>query len=78
MVVLPRLDGVVVQHPPHRATTDGLAEGLLGSVLQIRDRLATDRQLGFGDRFARHGAHEGAVQGGKKPAVARGRVDPRR
>jgi hypothetical protein len=66
MLVLPRLDGCLVQHPPNGTAADLFAQGRLRPSHQIGKGLPAQRFFGFGDHFTRHSVDQGLIQRGKK------------
>src|SRR5207253_4046028 len=76
MLVLPRLDGVLVQHPPHRAAADRLAQRLSCSARQVGHGLPTDRQLGLGAGVAAMAVTSARSAGGKSRRLAASGIIP--
>ena len=70
MLILPRLDGRLVQHPPNGTAVDLFAQRLLRPSHQIAKRLPAQGFFGFGDDFTRHGMDQRLIQRGKKWACA--------
>src|SRR5712691_3632749 len=65
--VPPRFDGIGIQHPPHRAATDGCAQGVTRPGCDVGQGLPTQRLLGFRDQFTGERLDQRLVQRGKKP-----------
>ena len=76
VLVLPRLDGIAVQDPPHRTPADGLAQRAPDPVRDIGQRLTAQRLLGLGHQLTGGGLDQGLLQGGKTRPY--GRVRGRR
>lgn len=70
VLVPPRLDGIGIQNPPHRAPTDRFAKGLAGPCGHIGQRLPTQGLLGFCDQFTGNRLDQCVLQRGKKWACA--------
>ena len=75
MLILPRLDGRLVQHPPNGTAADLFAQRLLRPPHQIAKRLPAQGFFGFGDDFTRHGMDQRLIQRGKKRACAHAQPD---
>src|SRR5262245_25286296 len=75
VLVPPGFESILIQNAPHRAPTDGFAQGLLSPCSDVGQGLPTQRLLGFCDQFTGDGLDQCVVQGGKKlpcgPVLAR-------
>ena len=65
VLVLPGLDGVLVQDPPYRAAADCLAQRRLCSRREIFQGLPTNRLAGFRDSFTSQGLDQCVIPRGK-------------
>ncbi len=72
VLVLPRFDGIGIQHPPHGAATDRCAQRLASPGSDVSQGLPTQRLLGFRDQFTGNRFDERVVQRGKKPPCGPG------
>ena len=78
VLVPPGFERILIQNAPHRAPTDGFAQGFLSPCRDIGQGLPTQRLLGFGDQFTGDGLNQRVVQGGKKPPYGPGPARPPR
>ena len=65
MLMLPRFDRRLVQHPPHRAAADLFAQRRLGATHQVSKRLPAQGLFRFCDHLARHRLDQRLIQRGK-------------
>ena len=75
MLILPGLDGPLMQHPPYGTATDLLVQRRLRPAHQIGKRLPAQGLFGFGDHFTRHRMDQRLIQRGKKWVCAHAQAD---
>jgi hypothetical protein len=78
VLVLPGLDGVLVEDAPDGGAADRLIQLLLRPLGQVGGGLPAQRVAGTGDHVTGDGGDDGPVQGGKRPACALARGRPPR
>ena len=79
VLVLPGLDGIAVQDPPHRTAADGLAQSLPNPSRDIGQGLAAQGLLGLGHQLTGGGLDQRPDPGGKTRPCGRVRgCRPRR
>ncbi len=78
VLVLPGLDGVLVEDAPDGAAADGLVQLALDPFGEIGRGLAAQRVSGASDHITGDRCDNGPVKGGKRPACGPGQDRPRR